>query len=100
MSGQIMFLDCPAYLDEERDVRCGLPAAISCRFIMSSTDGPLECAVIRCPSGHFFNGPVEFLVHDKPEGRAGAGTKRSGRDSGAGHGERHLGPLPGRTGGG
>jgi hypothetical protein len=83
MSGQIMFLDCPAYLDEERDLRCGLPAAISCRFIMSSTDGPLECAMIRCPSGHFFNGPVEFLVYGKPDGRCREEEVRAGLRRGA-----------------
>jgi hypothetical protein len=77
MSGQIMFLDCPAYLDAEGDVRCGLPAAISCRFVMSSTDGPLECAMIRCPSGHFFNGPVEFLGCDKQESTADNQIRRS-----------------------
>lgn len=70
MSSQVMFLDCPAYVDKECNDRCGLPAAIRCRFIMNSTDGPLECAMIRCPSGHFFNGPIEFLVYDKQEGRA------------------------------
>ena len=46
----MMFLDCPAYLDHERTVRCGLPAEVRCRFTMSSTDGPLESAMIRCPA--------------------------------------------------
>jgi hypothetical protein len=58
----MMFLDCPAYLDENGAVRCGLPAEVSCRFTMSSTDGPLECARIRCPVGHWFNGPIAFLT--------------------------------------
>jgi hypothetical protein len=31
---------------------------------MKSTDGPLESAKIRCPRGHFFNGPVEALTRD------------------------------------
>ncbi len=66
MSYQIMFLDCPAYLDEEGAVRCGLPAEVRCRFVMNSTDGPFESAMIRCPSGHFFNGPIEFLTYDNP----------------------------------
>jgi len=61
MESQAMFLDCPAYLDEHGHVRCGLPAEVKSRFIMSSTDGPLESAKIRCPAGHFFNGPIEFL---------------------------------------
>ena len=60
----MMFLDCPAYLDAERTVRCGLPAEIRRRFTMRSTDGPLESAMIRCPAGHWFNGPIECLTWD------------------------------------
>jgi hypothetical protein len=29
---------------------------------MRSTGGPLECAMIRCPAGHWFNGPIESLI--------------------------------------
>jgi hypothetical protein len=65
MNRQRMFLDCPAYLDEHRSRRCGLPAEVQRRFIMDSTDGPLESAMIRCPAGHVFNGPIEFLSYDK-----------------------------------
>ena len=36
----MMFLNCPAYLDHEGTVRCGLPAEVRCRFTMRSTDGP------------------------------------------------------------
>jgi len=60
--GQIMFLDCPAYLDEDGARRCGLPAEVRCRFILRSSDGPVEAAMIRCPSGHWFNGPIESLT--------------------------------------
>jgi hypothetical protein len=66
VSGQIMFLACPAYMDRDGAVRCGLPAEVSCRFIMNSSDGPLESVMIKCPSGHCFNGPVEFLIFEKP----------------------------------
>ena len=66
MSDRITFFDCPAYLDEEGAVRCALPAEVRCRFIMNSTDGPLESAMIGCSSGHFFNGPIEFLIYDRP----------------------------------
>jgi hypothetical protein len=52
----MMFLDCPAYLDQDGAVRCGLPAHVSRRFITRSTDGPVECAMIRCPAGHWFSG--------------------------------------------
>ena len=80
----MMFLDCPAYLDQDGAVRCGLPAEIGCRFTMRSTDGPLECAMIRCPAGHYFNGPIESLTRDSTDhhdpGTAGLGA-RAGRDS-------------------
>jgi hypothetical protein len=62
MGNEVMFLDCPAYLDEEGTVKCGLPADIRYRYIIRSTDGPLESAIIRCLSGHSFNGPIEFLA--------------------------------------
>lgn len=57
-----MFLDCPAYLDRRGSTRCGLPAEVEYRYTMTSTDGLLESARIRCPSGHVFNGPVEALT--------------------------------------
>ena len=65
MQTRITFLDCPAYMDKDGNARCGLPAAVTCRYIMNSTDGPLESATIRCPRGHFFNGPIEFLTYEK-----------------------------------
>lgn len=74
MGRMIMFLDCPAYLDDEGVARCGLPAEVRWRFIMDSTDGPVESAMIRCPSGHWFNAPVEFLTYEKAT--AGPGTVR------------------------
>jgi hypothetical protein len=58
----MMFLDCPAYLDEDGTERCGLPAEVSDRYAMSSTSGPTENVKICCPSGHRFNGPIEFLT--------------------------------------
>ena len=57
-----MFLDCPAYLDPGGAARCGLPAGVRCRFTMHSTDGPVESAMIRCPAGHWFTGPIESLT--------------------------------------
>jgi len=62
MDTSVMFLDCPAYMDKTGSVRCGLPAEVQDRYTMRSTDGPLESAKIRCPRGHFFNGPVESLT--------------------------------------
>ena len=61
----MMFLDCPAHLDEDGARRCGLPAEVRCWFTMRSSDGPVEAAMIRCPSGHWFNGTIESLTWDK-----------------------------------
>ena len=80
----MMFLNCPAYLDQDGAVRCGLPAEVRCRFTMRSTDGPVEGAMIRCPAGHGFTGAIESLTWDgtdKPDpGTAGPGS-RAGRAS-------------------
>jgi hypothetical protein len=65
MGTAVMFLDCPAYMDGQGSVRCGLPAEILCQYVVTSTDGPLESAKIRCPRSHWFNGPIEFLRRDK-----------------------------------
>jgi hypothetical protein len=59
---QVMFLDCPASLGQDGALRCGLPAEVRHRFTMRSSDGPLEAAMIRCPSGHWFNGPIQSLT--------------------------------------
>jgi len=61
----MMFLDCPAYLDQDGALRCGLPAEVRCRFTMHSTDGPMESAMIRCPAGHYFCGTIESLTWDR-----------------------------------
>ena len=76
----MMFLDCPAYLDEEGAVRCGLPAEVSARLTISSTSGPIENVKIRCPSGHLFNGPIEYLTWPAKAG-AGQATTPSARNA-------------------
>jgi hypothetical protein len=80
----MMFLDCPAYLDQNGAVRCGLPAEVSCRFTLRSTGGPMESAMIRCPAGHCFCGAIESLTWDRG-GRHDPGsaavTSRAGRVS-------------------
>ena len=60
----VMFLDCPAYLDSRGTARCGLAAEVEDRYTLTSTDGPLEGVRIRCPGGHFFNGPLEALTFE------------------------------------
>ena len=92
----MMFLDCPAYLDRDTAARCGLPVEVSCRFTMHSTDGPIECGMIRCPAGHWFNGAIESLTWDSTDnhdpGAARPGS-RAGRDSlQRRHGGRDVAP--------
>ena len=91
----MMFLDCPAYLDEDGARRCGLPAELRCRTTVRSSDGPVEAATIRCPAGHWFTGPIAFLTWDGKDNHdpatAGAGS-RAGRDSlQRSHNARHGG---------
>jgi hypothetical protein len=74
----VMFLDCPAYMDQRGAARCGLPAAVEGRYTVTSTDGPLESARIRCPRGHYFNGPLESLTWEKSPS-----TAPPARDQGA-----------------
>ena len=95
----MMFLDCPAWLDQQGALRCGLPAEVRCRFTMRSTDGPVESAMIRCPAGHYFCAAIESLTWDgkdkhDPDDPAGLGS-RAGRDSlQRGHDGRHGGGEP------
>jgi len=100
----MMFLDCPAYLDHGRTVRCGLPAEVRCRFTMRSTGGPVESAMIRCPAGHWFSGPIESLTWESSQkhaaGQAGVAPSarpdcRPGRHEGHAGGGRLAVPDPG-----
>ena len=103
----MMFLDCPAYLGQEGAERCGLPAEVRCRFTMHSTDGPLDSAMISCPAGHCFSGPLELLTpgnHGPDPARAGysAGHDRlqrgpGGRDGGNETARRDVHAGPART---
>jgi hypothetical protein len=68
----MMFLDCPAYLDGSGALRCGLPAEVEDRVTTPSTDGPVEILKIRCPAGHWFNGPLCSLAVPAPRGAAEA----------------------------
>ena len=76
----MLFLDCPAYLDADGSLRCGLPAEVESRYTARSTDGPLESVKIRCPQGHWFNGPVASLTWDKdPETTVPRHARADGR---------------------
>jgi hypothetical protein len=79
----VMFLDCPAYIDQQGTARCGLPAAVEFRYTLNSNEGPLDSARIRCPRGHWFNAPIEALT---------------GRDTGRPRGTQHrTQSVPGDT---
>ena len=67
----MMFLDCPAYLDADGTARCGLPAEVRRRYTLRSTGGPVESAMIMCPAGHCFNGPLEFLTWESTKHASG-----------------------------
>jgi hypothetical protein len=95
METGIMFLDCPAYMDRHGAARCGLPAEVESWYTVRSTDGPLESAKIRCPRGHWFNGPVESLTWDKHQDAAAARPAETGRRDAAG--QRHAGSLSGNV---
>jgi hypothetical protein len=89
----MMFLDCPANLEEE-GARCGLPAEVKCRFTMRSTSGPLESAMIRCSAGHWFNGTIESLTWertDKHKPRPAAGPPGATHGTGRGTHDGHEG---------
>lgn len=78
MNTEVTFMDCPAYMDRHGTARCGLPAAVEYRYTISSVDGPLEAAKIRCLRGHWFNGPVETLTLEKYPSAAPPTAPRTG----------------------
>jgi hypothetical protein len=79
---RVMFMTCPAYLGDRGAARCGLPAEVKARYLMDSTDGPLESATISCPRGHHFSGPIEYLTVPGPPATAArpAAPARARRD--------------------
>jgi len=81
------FLACPAYLNDDGSVRCGLPAEVTCRFTMRSSDGPLESVMIQCPARHHFSAPVEFLTFEDGE------YLRHGKEQGFTHQSQLAAPL-------
>jgi hypothetical protein len=93
MDANTTFLDCPAYLDRDGTLRCGLPAEVEDRYALGSTDGAVTGLKIRCPRGHWFSGAVDGLTTGLP---ASAGTDRHGRGVGSavggGDSDRRGGP--------
>jgi hypothetical protein len=81
LESQTIFFDCPAYLDEDGSVRCGLPAELEDQYAQESTGGQLESVRTRCPRRHWFNAPVEFLTlaESQPITRREPGLEECGR---------------------
>ena len=75
-----MLVDCPAFAGHDGAARCGLPAEVEERYTIGSTDGPLESVKIRCPRGHWFNGPIESVITPEWRNRSiGSATRVSVR---------------------
>ena len=66
INGAMMMFHFPAYLDLEGAVRCGLLAEVRCWFTMRSADRSLGSAMLRCPAGHSFCGPIESPPQTAP----------------------------------
>ena len=81
MNTEVTFIDCPAYMDRHGTARCGLPAAVEYRYSVSSAEGPLEAAKIRCPRGHWFNGPIQALIVQNCPTAAGPTPTRTGHQA-------------------
>jgi hypothetical protein len=62
MDARTTFLDCPAYMNGDGTVRCGLPAVVEDSYTLGSTDGAVTSVKIHCPAGHWFSGPVSALT--------------------------------------
>jgi hypothetical protein len=62
MDTGMTFLDCPAMLGQHGTERCGLPAVVEYHYTIRSIEKTLDAVKIRCPRGHWFNGPVEALT--------------------------------------
>jgi hypothetical protein len=50
----------------------GYPQRYCSEPLQSQPDGPVEIVNIKCPVGHHFHAPIEFL---SPEGNTGTSTK-------------------------
>jgi hypothetical protein len=81
MHTDVAFLDCPAYMKGRGVARCGLPAEVEYWYTVRSSGGALPSAKIRCPRGHWFNGPVESLRLDGGSDAA-VSHARLGEDAG------------------
>jgi hypothetical protein len=56
---------------------CGLPAEITERFSLSSTDGPVEHVALACVDGHHFRMPADGLSPEAGAPATGSGVTTS-----------------------
>src|SRR6266566_3764329 len=108
----MMFLDCPAYLDQDGAARCGLPAEVSRRFTKGSTDEPLEGAVIRCAASSKPSASTSLTLKEparrpprrsrpaRPRGTVGTGSPGADGGTGASQDTGGTGSQNSGTGGG
>ena len=55
----LVILSCP---------ECEVPAEVTDRFSLTSTDGPVDHVALRCIAGHHFRMPAEKLsAHDQEQ---------------------------------
>lgn len=46
---------------------CGVPAEITERFFLPSTDGPVDHIVLHCVAGHHFRMAADLLAAPQPQ---------------------------------
>ena len=46
---------------------CEVPAEVTDRFSLTSTDGPVDCVALSCVAGHHFRMPSELLPVDSQD---------------------------------
>ena len=78
---------------------CGLPAEITERFSLSSTDGPVEHVALACVDGHYFRMPTDRLSPEAGPPATGSGVSTSPRRaSSAANSPIGFSRLPGTLG--
>lgn len=43
---------------------CPCRAEVIRRYVLDSTDGPIEHALVACAAGHYWNGPITLLAEE------------------------------------
>jgi hypothetical protein len=72
---------------------CELPAEITERFWLNSTDGPVPHCRVTCVDGHFFRMPADWLAADDGPAQARTSSRAGGLTTSVG-----FVRMPGRLG--